>query len=97
MRNAWEARSVVLHYAAYTLLTRIAPPFLYYNASDCKTTLRDKKVNIQAPCGGTRDFRRFQHSPLLQCRLHFLYYSPVSRSLCCRVTLWRKYMYASDM
>lgn len=32
---------------------------------NCKTTLRDQKVNIQAPCGGTRDpyFMRFQRSP----------------------------------
>lgn len=75
---------VVAHYAAYTLSTRIAPPlFFNYNAFDCKTTLRDKKVNIQAPCGGTRDpyFMRFQHSPPLQCRLHFLHYSFLSLSL----------------
>lgn len=92
---------VVAHYAAYTLSTRIAPPlFFNYNAFDCKTTLRDKKVNIQAPCGGTRDpyFMRFQHSPPLQCRLHFLHYSFLSLSLspsfclCCCVTLWRKYV-----
>lgn len=65
---------VVAHYAAYTLSTRIAPPpFFNYNAFDCEATLRDKKVNIQASCGGTRDpyFMRFQHSPLFSAGYTF--------------------------
>lgn len=78
---------------AYTLSIRIAPPPRCHNTFELETTLRDKKVNIQAPLPlpttlvqehVTPYFTCFQHSPPiphlrpLQSRLHFLHYSPRS-------------------
>lgn len=75
---------------AYTLSIRIAPAPCCHNTFEWETTLRDKKVNIQAPPRlpttlvqehVTPYFTCFQHSPPiphLQSRLHFLHYSPLS-------------------
>lgn len=93
---------VIMRTGSWSLyaLNTYSPTFpffpLYYNTFDCETTLRDKKVNIQAPCGGTRDpyFMRFQHSP----PPHFwagntfcitaLFLHPPPSLFCCCVTVW---------